>query len=75
MNIDATQAEVDFATDIFCAMCQKAVEGVRVEKVHALITAAVWTSTDPVVHVDGVESGRDINELMQEILAELEGGK
>lgn len=71
MNINATQQEVDLATELYCAISQKATEaGIRAEKVHALLTVALYTTTDPKVHVDGVEDGRDINELMQEYLME-----
>lgn len=70
MNINATKEEICVATDIYCHISKKAAElGLRAEKIHALLTVALYTTTDPKVHVDGVGDGRDIQELMQEVLS------
>ena len=67
MNIEATQSEVDVATQMYQYLSQKVTElGVNPAKVHALLTAGVYTTTDPQIHVDGVEDGKYIYELMQE---------
>lgn len=73
MNINASKDEVAVATEMYCYFNMKVTEmGISPAKVHALFTAAVYTSTDPVVHVDGVEDGRYIQELMEEHLEEMQ---